>query len=1354
MRNRLKALLALWAVALAALAQIPSGYYSNASGKSGEALKTALCGIIYKSTAGVSYSGLKTAYEVTDVRSDGYLWDIYSDISNFEPGSDFASSYKNEGDGYNREHTVPQSWFNEASPMVSDVHHVLPVDAKVNGIRSNYPYGEVETISKSSNNDFSKLGTCKSSLGYTGTVFEPNDEYKGDIARIYFYMATCYENQISSWSGDIFGQGTYPGIVDWELQMLLTWAANDPVSQKEIDRNNNIYYNTAQANRNPYVDFPGLEQLVFGSKTSVAFDPDTYNSDSSDSSDSSGDSSDASSDDSSDSGNSGDSSSDSNTGSNSSVYSLVTSTSQLVAGKKYIIAAPSKNVALYTQSGSYRTGTNVTISSNTITVDESADSIPVVLTLGGSTGAWTFYDSSSSSYLALNSSSNALHTSTDATATAIQWGISLSNSEATITSVSYSTRALKYNSTNPRFACYTASQTAVALYVLNDTSSDSGNDGDSDGSGDADTSGTSVYTLVTSTSGLSANKKYIIVSPTSGTALYTQSGSYRTKTDVSISNSQIEVASTATAKPIELTLGGSEGAWTFYDASTSTYLAYTSTATSGANYLHTATDASAQTAQWTIAIAEDGTATIANCNKTTRTIRYNSNSNSERFACYLNSSQNAVALYVLNSSSDSSDDTDEPEATAPNAPTFSIESGTTVVPGTEVTISTTTEGATIVYTVNDGETQQATTSATVAITEATTITAYATSNNLTSETATATYTVYVAPDAPTFSVESGAVASGTEVTIATATEGATVVYTINDGEAQQATTSVTLTITEASTITAYATANTLNSATATATYTIQAAEEADASSSNVYTLVTSTNQLVAGKKYLLFAPSQSKAAANCTTKSCSSTEVTVSDNKITLDSDAETQPNIWTLGGSTGAWTFYDSDNEIYLACGSSTAIVAGSNATSTTAQWAISFDTDDYATIKNVSTNRYIRFYRSGTTQLFRGYASTTNDPVQLYVQTEVTDSGDEEETEDEATILATMQNIAFMLDVDEPTAEEVAAAPTLAAQLQAAYQKAQTKYYRIMASNSSEAGDVSLSATYDGATGTPSARATSQTELHQLYQIVPAETGFYLVNANLASEGFDATVSAADPTTFSASASATAFQLSVTDNADANLLSVADATKGLALNADGSVSIVSATEANAQLLLESVTSFNVNISSVGYATGFYPFPVAAPENLLTYVGTTHANGRLQVEQTDAIAARSGMIFEAAEGTYTVDIYDGEDGTASTLSGTNVPEAVSENKLVFAVGQKSKSVGFYSPNAAMTYFNANRAYYVYSSNAIGIDFVGSTTGISSVFEAETASETDAPTYDLQGRRVARPARGGIYIQNGRKVVK
>lgn len=263
-------------------AQAPDGtgtYYQSADGTMGKALKTALHNIIADHTA-ISYKQIWTAYKTTDTKDDGHVYDIYSDVTNYIYGTDQAGSYKKEGDVYNREHTMPKSWFKNATPMSTDLFHIMPSDGYVNGKRSNYPYGETNGEKYKSANAYSKLGAC-TTKGYTGVVFEPNDEYKGDLARNYFYMATAYEDKITSWNSNTGGAGTnifsgdsYTCYVDWQLNMLLRWAKNDPVSDKETKRNDAVY--AIQHNRNPYIDYPGLEQYVWGGMTDVAFSYDHY----------------------------------------------------------------------------------------------------------------------------------------------------------------------------------------------------------------------------------------------------------------------------------------------------------------------------------------------------------------------------------------------------------------------------------------------------------------------------------------------------------------------------------------------------------------------------------------------------------------------------------------------------------------------------------------------------------------------------------------------------------------------------------------------------------------------------------------------------------------------------------------------------------------------------------------------------------------------------------------------------------------------------------------------------------------------------------------------------------------------
>lgn len=260
-------------ITISALAQIPAGYYNNATG-TGPALKTQLKNIISTGHNPGSYGGLWIAYQTTDrdyyYENDGTILDIYSerptaaDPYNFTVGTNQCGSYNSESDCYNREHIIPQSLFNEALPMVADIHFIRATDGYVNNIRGSFPFGNVGVTNYISNNG-SKRGSSVSA-GYTGTVFEPIDEFKGDIARMIFYFVTRYETQLSGFSsGNMLGNSAYPGLQTWELNQLLAWHNLDPVSPAEIGRNNASY--TYQGNRNPYIDNPNYVNLVWGAPT-------------------------------------------------------------------------------------------------------------------------------------------------------------------------------------------------------------------------------------------------------------------------------------------------------------------------------------------------------------------------------------------------------------------------------------------------------------------------------------------------------------------------------------------------------------------------------------------------------------------------------------------------------------------------------------------------------------------------------------------------------------------------------------------------------------------------------------------------------------------------------------------------------------------------------------------------------------------------------------------------------------------------------------------------------------------------------------------------------------------------------
>lgn len=254
-----------------AFAQIPQGYYTSAQNKNGYALRVAMHNIIKNHTS-ESYNGLWDAFYSTDRRPDnGKVWDMYSDRPGSTPayyftfGSDQCGNYSSEGDCYNREHSVPKSWFNDNPPMYTDLFHLYPTDGWVNNKRGNLPIGKVNNVSWTSTNG-SKVGTSNVP-NYSGQVFEPIDSFKGDFARTYFYMAVCYMDK----NLGVETQSNFTGgnLKPWSKDLLLQWAAMDPVSKKEIDRNNAVYQ--IQHNRNPFIDFPELAEMIFGSDTNLTF---------------------------------------------------------------------------------------------------------------------------------------------------------------------------------------------------------------------------------------------------------------------------------------------------------------------------------------------------------------------------------------------------------------------------------------------------------------------------------------------------------------------------------------------------------------------------------------------------------------------------------------------------------------------------------------------------------------------------------------------------------------------------------------------------------------------------------------------------------------------------------------------------------------------------------------------------------------------------------------------------------------------------------------------------------------------------------------------------------------------------
>ncbi|MBE6339246.1 MAG: hypothetical protein E7069_00730 [Bacteroidales bacterium] len=267
----------LW-VTLVALAEPfdREAYYGSANGKCGEELRKVLTQILSSNGKVLSYDELWSAYATTDVREDGTIWDIYSNVTAYDPSKNHGGNYKKEGDCYNREHSIPQSVFNKQQPMRTDLYHVIPTDGYVNNQRGSYCFGEVASVKYASKNSFSKTGTPTSELKNAGCkesiVFEPNDEYKGDIARTYFYFVIRYASNMSSFKK--YGMFSNNTLSSWASEMLIKWSTADVVSAKETNRVEAVY--ELQKNRNPFIDYPGLEEYIWGSYKNVPFSASNY----------------------------------------------------------------------------------------------------------------------------------------------------------------------------------------------------------------------------------------------------------------------------------------------------------------------------------------------------------------------------------------------------------------------------------------------------------------------------------------------------------------------------------------------------------------------------------------------------------------------------------------------------------------------------------------------------------------------------------------------------------------------------------------------------------------------------------------------------------------------------------------------------------------------------------------------------------------------------------------------------------------------------------------------------------------------------------------------------------------------
>lgn len=189
--------------------------------------------------------------------------------------------------------------------------------------------------------------------------------------------------------------------------------------------------------------------------------------------------------------------------------------------------------------------------------------------------------------------------------------------------------------------------------------------------------------------------------------------------------------------------------------------------------------------------------------------------------------------------------------------------------------------------------------------------------------------------------------------------------------------------------------------------------------------------------------------------------------------------------------------------------------------------------------------------------------------------------------------------------------------------------------------------------------------------------------------------------------------------------------------------------------------TDIEVAMKAVGkntYATAYLPFPVSAVSGAEAYVGALNAeNTELNMTNVEGVPAETGIVLvgTADKATLTIGgnatVAEGSNSLIGTLLSFNLNNDNRGNYLVF--GKNEGNVGFYAPSEKVTSIPANKAYLNKpASSSIVMNFGGNTTGVSTVVLGENG--VNAPVFDLSGRRVVAPVKGGVYIQNGKKFIK
>jgi len=247
-------------------------YYHSVEGLKKADLKSALHDLIQPDRV-LQYGGRGEGYTwggfyQCDYLEGGYVRDRYSnELRKFNVDKSAVSNM-------NIEHIWANSWWGHlVNNAYCDLFNLFPADSEANGRKSNNPIGVVDG-KVAYDNGVVKIGKSSSYRADSLiTAWEPADEWKGDFARTYFYMATCYQHLSDLWTtteGLLTVDGSeWPTMRPWVYHLMLQWAKDDPVDEIEQARNEQIYQ--IQGNRNPFVDYPHLCEFIWGDSLEYVF---------------------------------------------------------------------------------------------------------------------------------------------------------------------------------------------------------------------------------------------------------------------------------------------------------------------------------------------------------------------------------------------------------------------------------------------------------------------------------------------------------------------------------------------------------------------------------------------------------------------------------------------------------------------------------------------------------------------------------------------------------------------------------------------------------------------------------------------------------------------------------------------------------------------------------------------------------------------------------------------------------------------------------------------------------------------------------------------------------------------------